>query len=204
MLGFLVVAVIGFGSWAFHMTLLYSMQLADEFPMVWSNSVLIYLQFTMRRTPGSSINWPLIVVCFLYSLAYTIFYLTFTNPIVHHVTYGLGVCFLLINSLRFARNTVECKTCTRLVYSIWILVPIAFFLWNIDIHFCPQLENLRRQLSKGLVPGTQLHAVWHVLVGTAAYIQVLFLLHARGHFFKPEVRILLTRYGFSLRKVHEH
>jgi len=44
MLAFFAVAVVGFGSWAFHMTLLYPMQLADEFPMVWSTSVMTYLQ----------------------------------------------------------------------------------------------------------------------------------------------------------------
>lgn len=204
MIAFIAVAVVGFGSWAFHMTLLYPMQLADEFPMVWSTSVMTYLQFTIRRSPGSPINWPLIAVCFLYAFAYSLFYLAFTNPLVHQVTYAIGLYFLLIKSLLFTRNSVQCKTCSCIVYSVWILLHVAFFLWNIDNHFCAQLETIREQLPTGLRPGTQLHAVWHILTGTAAYIHVLFLLHARGHFFKPNVRVLITRYGFLLKKEHDH
>ncbi|KAJ6636716.1 Alkaline ceramidase 3, partial [Pseudolycoriella hygida] len=91
-----------------------------------------------------------------------------------------------------------------IVYAIWILLHVAFFLWNIDNHFCSQLENIRENLSKGLIPGTQLHAVWHVLTGAAAYIHILFLLHARGHFFAPKVDISFTRYGVLLKKDHHH
>lgn len=201
---FLAVAVVGFGSWAFHMTLLYPMQLADEFPMVWSTSVMTYLQFSIHRSPKSAINWSLMSICFLYSFAYSLFYLTFTNPLVHQVTYAIGLYFLLIKSLLFTRNSVQCKTCSRIVYSVWILLHVAFFLWNIDNHFCPQLENIRNELPKTLRPGTQLHAVWHILTGTAAYIHVLFLLHARGHFFKPKVNVIFTRFGFILSKDHKH
>jgi len=203
MIAFFAVAVVGFGSWAFHMTLLYPMQLADEFPMVWSTSVMTYLQFTISRSPELPTNWPLIAVCFLYSFAYSLFYLAFTNPLVHQITYAIGLYFLLIKSLLFARNSVQCKTCSRIVYTVWILLHVAFFLWNIDNHFCTRLEKLRENLTIVLRPGTQLHAVWHVLTGTAAYIHVLFLLHARGHFFKPKVSVVFTRYGVLLKKEHK-
>lgn len=202
MLAFAAVAVVGFGSWAFHMTLLYPMQLADEFPMVWSTSVMTYLQFTLSRSPKLPTNWSLLAMCFLYSFAYSIFYLAFTNPLVHQVTYAIGLYYLLIKSLLFTWNTVRCKTCSRIVYAVWFLLHFAFFLWNIDNHFCPQLEHLRANLSSGLRPGTQLHAVWHILTGIAGYIHVLFLLHARGHFFKPKVRVVFTRFGFALKREH--
>lgn len=203
MVAFLAVAVVGFGSWAFHMTLLYPMQLADEFPMVWSTSVMTYLQFTLRRSPDSPSDKKLMALCFLYAFAYSIFYLAFTNPLVHQVTYAVGLYFLLIKSFIFTRK-MKCKTCSRIVYSIWILLHVAFFLWNIDNHFCSRLENLRENLPKGLIPGTQLHAIWHIMTGAAAYIHVLYLLHARGHFFKPKVSVAITRYGFVLRKEHHH
>lgn len=38
----LLCVVVGFGSWAFHMTLLYEMQLFDELPMVWGTCYCIY------------------------------------------------------------------------------------------------------------------------------------------------------------------
>lgn len=39
---FFFLSVVGLGSWAFHMTLLYEMQLFDELPMVWGTCVLVY------------------------------------------------------------------------------------------------------------------------------------------------------------------
>ena len=34
--------VTGIGSWMFHMTLLFEMQLLDELPMVWGSSYMVY------------------------------------------------------------------------------------------------------------------------------------------------------------------
>lgn len=177
MLAFFVVSIVGFGSWAFHMTLLYPMQLADEIPMVWSAAVMIYMQLNIRRSADSPINWPLMATCFLYAFAY----------------------IALIKSLLFTRK-VQCKTCTNMVHWVWILLHVAFFLWNIDNNFCTRLEGVREHLPAGLRPATQLHAAWHLLTGIAAYIHVLFLLHSRGHFFKPKVNVKFTRFGFILQK----
>ncbi|KAL7389220.1 hypothetical protein ABVT39_000140 [Epinephelus coioides] len=39
---FLGLAAVGVGSWCFHMTLLYEMQLLDELPMIYSTCVFVY------------------------------------------------------------------------------------------------------------------------------------------------------------------
>ena len=42
---FVLLLITGVGSWMFHMTLLYEMQLMDELPMVWGASYFVYCQF---------------------------------------------------------------------------------------------------------------------------------------------------------------
>ena len=39
---YLCLLLTGIGSWMFHMTLLYEMQLLDELPMVWGSSYMVY------------------------------------------------------------------------------------------------------------------------------------------------------------------
>ncbi|OCK76127.1 aPHC-domain-containing protein [Lepidopterella palustris CBS 459.81] len=50
------------------------------------------------------------------------------------------------------------------------LFVLAYFFWLIDVGFCRQLDNLRRQvgLPWGLL--LELHGWWHVLSGIAAYM----------------------------------
>ena len=43
----LALLMVGIGSWMFHMTLLYSMQLLDELPMIWTSSILIYSYYDL-------------------------------------------------------------------------------------------------------------------------------------------------------------
>ena len=45
LLCFVLLFITGVGSWMFHMTLLYEMQLMDELPMVWGASYFVYCQF---------------------------------------------------------------------------------------------------------------------------------------------------------------
>lgn len=49
---FISFIVVGLGSFAFHATLTRSMQLLDELPMVWINSIFIYICRTIEDKPG--------------------------------------------------------------------------------------------------------------------------------------------------------
>lgn len=49
---FISFIVVGLGSFAFHATLTRSMQLLDELPMVWINSIFIYICRTIEDRPG--------------------------------------------------------------------------------------------------------------------------------------------------------
>jgi hypothetical protein len=44
--GFLLLT--GIGSWMFHMTLLYEMQLMDEIPMVWGSAYMVFCLYQVK------------------------------------------------------------------------------------------------------------------------------------------------------------
>ncbi|XP_023225096.1 alkaline ceramidase 3-like [Centruroides sculpturatus] len=63
--------VVGCGSWWFHMTLQYGMQLFDELPMVWGSLILVYALAEVNSPPKKR-NVPLIIGLILYGLVVTI------------------------------------------------------------------------------------------------------------------------------------
>jgi len=191
------IIAVGIGSWAFHMTLLYSMQLLDELPMVLGNTVLIYQLSEIRKSSKRPVNWTLITICAAYFLLFCGLYLVFKNPVIHQVMYGMGVLVVLSLDLRLV-NYNQCRTCTRLLSAGFFLYTFGFGLWNIDNQLCSAITDLRTNLPRLLKPWTQLHAWWHLLAGYATYLHVLFIIHARGHFFKPRVAIIPRWFGISV------
>ena len=49
----------------------------------------------------------------------------------------------------------------------------AFFLWQIDNNFCPQITELRASIGSLLAPVTQLHAWWHFGTGFGTYMHIV-------------------------------
>ncbi|XP_025079781.1 alkaline ceramidase 3-like [Pomacea canaliculata] len=68
------VIVVGVGSWAFHMTLQYSMQLLDELPMIWGSAFLIYGILMIESKEGET-NKQLLAFLFCYAAVVTAVYL---------------------------------------------------------------------------------------------------------------------------------
>lgn len=64
----------GIGSWMFHMTLLYEMQLLDELPMVWGSCYMVYVHYKVQIEPKKK-TWKMAVMMFLYAVIVTIVYL---------------------------------------------------------------------------------------------------------------------------------
>ena len=46
---YLCLLITGIGSWMFHMTLIYEMQLLDELPMVWGSSYMVYCLYKVSH-----------------------------------------------------------------------------------------------------------------------------------------------------------
>lgn len=182
MLCFISLALVGFGSWNFHMTLLYEMQLFDELPMLWGSLMLVYalvthLYETMERSVMANALLKLSLVA--YGVICTFIYLSLKTPILFQVAYGVLVTLMLYYDIAVVRR----KACSvRIFYSAIFFYYTGFGLWCVDNFACEWLRGLRTSgaLPPLLAPITQLHAWWHLCAGYGAYLHILFCAHSRG------------------------
>lgn len=174
LLSLIYMAFTGLGSIAFHSTLKYEMQLWDELSMVWSALFVLFLVIKiLKPKESSSYIMPLIA----YGLATNSIYLFIKIPIIFQVAYGIIHLSVVLLSYKLSKlYPVD----TRLYWLTIILTNVAFALWNIDNHFCPQLEHLRNfLLPKVCGPFTQFHAIWHVFAGYGSFSLVLYCIQAQ-------------------------
>lgn len=174
LLSLVYMAFTGIGSFAFHSTLKYEMQLWDELSMVWSALFVLYLVLKILK-PKESASYIMPLIS--YGLITNSIYLFIKIPIIFQIAYGILHFSVVILSYRLSKvYPVD----TRLYWTTIIMHNMAFLLWNLDNHFCPHLEYLRDQiLPKACGPLTQFHAIWHVLAGYGCFALVLYCIQAR-------------------------
>lgn len=181
MLCFISLAMVGFGSWHFHMTLLYEMQLFDELPMLWGSLLLVYALVTHIYSVTEQnhlYNNLLKISLAFYGVASTVIYLHFKTPILFQAAYGTlvtGMAYLDVCILKE-------KPCNKkLLYGSIACYYGGFILWIIDNLHCSSLDLVRKEiLPPYLAPFTQLHAWWHCLAGYGAYLHIVFCAHSRN------------------------
>jgi len=165
------IMLVGIGSWCFHGSLLYEMQLLDELPMVYTTAVFIYcisLQDPKKRhSPALALF--LLVLC----AAITAVYVWWKEPLFHQVCYGLMVAYLTATCTRTAYRFRDDRALVRVLVAAVFLFLAAWGLWNIDIHFCQELREMREHMGP-FAPLLELHAWWHVLTAYSSYLQVVF------------------------------
>lgn len=176
MLCYIFLSMVGIGSWCFHMTLIYEMQLLDEIPMVWGTLVLIYV-LTPVVYPKLEGNSTVTLALLLYGLTLTSIYLIFKHPLIHQVGYALLMAIALYLDICIIR-TLPCDT--SLFYTAVALYYTGFAVWNVDNLFCAQLADLRSHLPVIFKPLTQLHAWWHCLAGYGSYVHIYFCVQSRA------------------------
>ncbi|KAL1115631.1 hypothetical protein AAG570_005921 [Ranatra chinensis] len=173
---YFLIFIVGLGSWAFHMTLLYEMQLFDELPMVWGSCVLVYCLSQIEQPPvngKTASNLPLMVFLTSFCLLFTALYLVWPQPLFQHSSYGVLVFVSFALEVRLIRMK-KCVTCKQLFILSTSVYLFGFFLWNIDNVFCSHLRALRNNIPTLLDPLTQLHGWWHCMAGYGTYLQVIF------------------------------
>ncbi|KAK9505327.1 hypothetical protein O3M35_009410 [Rhynocoris fuscipes] len=200
--------IVGLGSWAFHMTLLYEMQLFDELPMVWGTCVLVYCLTQVSKLPGKGWidNPPLLFFLSSFAILFTILYLYWPQPLLQHTSYGILVIASFFLELRLLKEK-RCNVCKQLFFLSTSIYLFGFFLWNIDNIFCAKLQAIRANIPTVLNPLTQLHGWWHCMAGYGTYLQVLFTIHASYdyRYEKPKsyAQLRPSHLGFGLRWVHK-
>lgn len=186
---YLALTVVGMGSWCFHMTLKYEMQLLDELPMIYSCCIFVYCMFECFKMK-SSVNYHLLFTLVLFSLIVTMVYLKVKEPIFHQVMYGMLVFTLVVRSIYIV--TWVYPWLRGLGYTSLGVFLLGFLFWNIDNIFCDSLRNFRKKVPPIIGVTTQFHAWWHILTGLGSYLHILFSLYTRTLYlrYRPKVKFL--------------
>lgn len=173
---FASVALVGLGSIAFHATLRFELQMADELPMLYSAIIMVYILIENRvrerrpeRRLGAWFPWALaahaVLVTTLTALSrgrlqFYLFQLSFGSMELFSL---LGVYLLQRRAEAPARRLFRLGMASYL---------IAIVSWSIDIGACP--------LVSGRLPfNPELHAWWHVLVSFGFYALLLVTAYVR-------------------------
>lgn len=207
-LAFSFLCMVGMGSWLFHSTLLYWMQMLDELPMIYATLYLTFLIFEIDHfskpelcEPDSAhsrilcrltrLVWsrrarypflPLLLfgVGLSFSLVYTGFHI---NPLFHQFAYASCVFLLLFRSTHIVKHKVKDRAAKKTLFSILapgaLIFGLGFAVWNLDNLFCHQLAYVRSLLIAPFDGILQLHGWWHIFTAIGSYSFVLFCSYLR-------------------------
>ncbi|XP_005096425.1 alkaline ceramidase 3 [Aplysia californica] len=167
---FSAITVVGMGSWLFHMTLQYSMQLMDELPMIWGSSFLVYSLYMIKSKPDEECI-PLQVFLVVYCVLVTLVYVLINAPVFHEVSYALMVISMVLIALRI----VQTMHCNVMLFAVSLFTyALGFLLWNVDNLCCHHLRYIRDQMDKSSGMLFECHAWWHIFAGFGTYMALLF------------------------------
>ncbi|KAI7891822.1 alkaline ceramidase 3 [Mucor mucedo] len=177
-LSYLGIMFVGFGSWCFHMTLQYNMQLLDELPMLYIACIMLW--HTFIADPSSTIGAKLPIGLAIYSILVSYAYIIINDPVFHQVAYGTLVvtvvcrAILLLNKVpaqRYLYERAQMKTLLILAAAGFI---VGFTLWNIDNIFCLTLRDWRKTVPTLTGSVSELHGWWHIGTALGAYYFIVF------------------------------
>ncbi|KAJ3178476.1 Alkaline ceramidase 3 [Geranomyces variabilis] len=167
--------LVGCGSFLFHGTLTYTMQLLDELPMMLATCIFVYTHIQMFATRPSPKTMLAMAAVFL---AVTASYLFLQTPILFQLAFialtliqvGLGIH----NIYKLSRtHKHESRVLYTMIATSVGAILFAFTLWNVDQVHCGALQGTRNAIGYPLRVGLELHAWWHVLSGFAGYVGVV-------------------------------
>eukprot|EP01133_Synstelium_polycarpum_P006599 gene6599-7663_t len=174
-LAFSALSTVGVGSAFYHATLLYKNQLFDEFPMIISISLMTYCLLTINKVNKCDATWyrffrfllPYALTLYFLGVACTIFIIR-NVPTILQVSFGFLVVSLMLQSsnicLRIPEPIRQSNPKKLLVMGATSMAT-AYIGWLIERKLCR---------DGYVVPGVQLHAIWHVLSGLGAYYWLQF------------------------------
>lgn len=125
---FLILGLVGIGSALFHGTLKYSMQLADELPMIYGASQQLFCVI-----PHFLTGIFLSLTCIIFTWYYV--YIN-RNPSFHHALFGileLSFAIIIYHRISKLKNRLDGL---KLLTGGVLITLFAAFLWTIDNNFC--------------------------------------------------------------------
>jgi dihydroceramidase len=176
LLCFFSVALVGLGSIAFHATLRFELQMADELPMLYSAIVMVFILVENRRERRFGAWFPLALG--LHAALVTALTAFTRGPLqfyLFHASFGSMETFSLVGVylLQRAQGPGPARRLFRAGMASYL---VAVLLWFIDLRFCRVLSEELPALGAF---NPQLHAVWHVLVSCGFYCLLLVTAYVR-------------------------
>ena len=207
---FASVAVVGIGSAAFHGTLLFTLQMLDELPMIYSALIMTYIMIEQHNmTPKYSPYLPIALI--VHGLLVTALVASpalapeYASPLLQfamfHISFAVLETFLLTRAYQLYKKEKRNDEGRRLFERGITLWLTALGCWVLDYFGCDALwegENgIRKQyLTWNLpidwyhtgqtvtiaVPNPQFHSWWHICASTGLYMLSLFIAYNRVEF----------------------
>jgi len=165
----LMVAMVGFGSAAFHGTLLYTGQILDELPMVYTSIAMLYAVLEMEGTDKKPVYKYTAPLLLAFSVIFTLVYLYLPDFFI----FFLVGFIMLVLALIYQSALIFRQPTTLFHQKLFIILASSFyvggwlFFWIPEIVFCDQIQALN------------FHAFWHVTSTLGAFVMVLFLTFQR-------------------------
>lgn len=174
-------ALVGIGSWLFHMTLQYEYQLLDELPMIYATCIPTWAVFSYARSKRDTILLGIYI--FVGAATLTAVYLYFKDPTIHQAGYAVLTGMVLFRSLYLIVTKIDDAAVRKDMWKTVIIGIVTFLsgygLWMLDIHFCSTLRGARRAVGMPLGFLLELHGWWHILTGLGVYYYLVFLEYLR-------------------------
>lgn len=177
----LFVAVVGLGSAAFHGTLLYSMQMWDELPMVYTTMVILYI-LSCKEKPAGKGDLKAGIFYFLYALVCSAVHFLHAFVTIFQVHFGVLVFSAQLWALIYASRFKMMSMHKKLFWPYLFFQFTALGAWLIDLHFCQWIED-------NLPFNPQLHAIWHTFSAIASYCTGMSLCALRSQYLKEDPQI---------------
>lgn len=175
-LAFLSLALVGIGSFCFHMTLSKTMQMFDETSMILVSLHGFYLLYIISKPNANKRLLVAVLIC--YGLVFLALYLFLVAwPIFHHTAFGL----LVYASIFIGYKLKKYYSPHYKFWTVLTLQHLAFAFWLFDKHYCDLLTAFRENhVPAFLRPAFQFHALWHLLMGLASHIFICGLIRLRA------------------------
>jgi dihydroceramidase len=175
-LAYLIVAVVGLGSIAFHATLHRELQMLDELPMLYSALVMVYILLEDR--PLRRFGWWFPAGLVALAVVGTAGEVFLRGPLQFGLFLGLFTSlefFGLYRTWVIFRRSRD-RTVRRLFGAGIGLYVLGELCWAADFQGCAFLGGV---LPAHGLPNPQLHAWWHLLVSGGLYTLTLMIGYQR-------------------------
>jgi len=178
---FFSVFIVGIGSMAFHGTLLYEAQLADELPMIMVTSQVLYMQFEILPGPRqkSSRRYPLAALVIGFNVAFAYAYYYHRDPVFHQIVFATLMISTALRTNYLLRHKESglspstVSTAGRMYMLGCGIFILGFVIWNLDNIFCERITVWKRTIGWPLAFLLEGHSWWHLLTGLGSYLMIV-------------------------------